>query len=108
MARYKLTERTYNTLIGRGYKLTCKHCGCALEKDVEIESKPSRYWKWKCEECGWSSRRKPKRRKRIGRIWLFECPKCGGTVYRIGRKFYCADCYDSLFHGGNNNSADGP
>lgn len=97
MSRYVLTERIYNTLIGRGYKLVCKICGCHLEKEQEVESKHSSYWRWECEDCGWNSKRKPKDHKRVGRGWVLSCPMCTGTVYRVGRKFYCATCYDSSF-----------
>lgn len=101
MSRYILTERTYNTLIGRGYKVVCKICGCPLVIGQEVESKHSAYWRWECEDCGWHDKRKPRKRKRIGRRWVLVCPKCGGTVYRMGRKFYCAECYDSSFRGNN-------
>lgn len=94
-----MTERTYNTLIGRGYKLVCKICGCNLEIGQEVESKHSSYWRWECEDCGWNSKRKPKDQKRIGRKWVSSCPMCTGTVYCVGRKFYCAECYDSSFRG---------
>lgn len=102
MSRYTLTERTYNTLIGRGYKLVCKICNCHLEIGQEVESKHSAYWRWECEDCGWYAKRPPKKRKRVGRAFFFSCPECNGKVYRIGRKFYCAQCYDNSFRGTNN------
>jgi len=51
MARYTLTKRVYNTLIGRGYKLECKICECPLEIDDCVESKPSKYRKRKFYHC---------------------------------------------------------
>jgi len=104
MSRYILTERILNTLRGRGYKLVCKICGNDLKEDQEVESKHSAYWCWQCECCGWKSKRKPKERKRIGREWSVACPACNGTVYRLGRKFYCASCYDESFGGYDNES----
>jgi len=101
MSRYILSERTYNTLVGRGYRLVCKICECNLEIGQEVESKHSGYWRWECEDCGWNTKKKPKERKRIGKRWVLKCPICSGTVFCIGRKFYCASCYDKSFRNGN-------
>lgn len=51
MGRYILKKRTYNTLIGRGYKLVCKICGCPLQIDDCVESKPSKYRRRKFYHC---------------------------------------------------------
>lgn len=59
MVRYVLTERVYNNLISRGYKLVCKICGKPLGLDENgnfvpnhcIESKPSKYRRRKFYHC---------------------------------------------------------
>lgn len=51
MARYILTRRVYNTLVGRGYKLICKICGCQLQINDCVESKPSKYRRRKFYHC---------------------------------------------------------
>ena len=82
MARYLLSVRIYNTLVGRGYKLVCRRQRCNLplekmtpEKRMEketvkeyearqlestVESKPSKYHHWECDKCGERIGYKPK------------------------------------------------
>jgi len=95
MSKYILTDRIYFTLMGRGYKLICKICGCNLIPGDEIESKRGKYHKWICDKCHYSQTRKPKNKKKIGpEKWVRECPECGGEMYLIGRKFYHRACYE--------------
>lgn len=49
--RYILTKRTYNVLIGRGYKLVCKICKYPLQIGDCVESKPSKYRRRKFYHC---------------------------------------------------------
>jgi len=51
MARYTLTQRIYNTMIGRGYKLVCKICEVPLQVEDCVESKPSKYRRRKFYHC---------------------------------------------------------
>ena len=122
MARYLLSVRIYNTLVGRGYKLVCRRQQCNLpldkmtpEKQMEnetveeyearklestVESKPSKYHHWECDKCGERLGYKPKSvRVRNTWVYLHEENGCGGRIYNIGRKFYHASCYDETHYG---------
>ena len=51
MTRYKLSQRVYTTLVGRGYHLICKICEKKLEVGDCIESKPNKYKNRKFYHC---------------------------------------------------------
>lgn len=122
MARYLLTPRIYNTLVGRGYKLVCRRQRCNLPLDKlspekpmpnetdeayearvlesTVESKPSKYHHWECDRCGERLGYKPKS-VRVRNTWVYihEENDCGGRIFNIGRKFYHASCYDETHYG---------
>jgi len=103
---YVLTKRTYDTMIGRGYNLTCKICGEALEIGDLVESKPSKYRHWECFNCKEQFNFKPQKNLHIGEYWYYRCPQCGGVAYCIGRKFYHSSCYEGSHYdinGANHN-----
>lgn len=114
MSKYRLTQRVYHTMQGRGYRLVCKKCNNPLlpaplrpldhkaakiwDKSTEwdIESKPSKYRKWICEKCEYEIYEVPKKSKLVGNRWFYSCPKCNGIMYNVGRKLYHSDCYENL------------
>lgn len=127
MARYILTKRVYNTLLGRGYKLVCKICGFNLEiakcpkcRSQNVVWADKLKQQFKCNKCDFKDdacnlngciESKPSKY----RIWQCEsckekysrkqerCPKCKGKVYTFGRKFYHCSCYDDSFFEAKNN-----
>ena len=91
LARYILTRRVYNTLIGRGYKLVCKICECELKiaKCPKCNSENIVVFNeeyYLCKNCNHKDLM----------CSLNGCVESKPSKYRR-RKFYHCDCYDGSF-----------
>jgi len=93
VARYILTKRVYNTLLGRGYKLVCKICEFPLEiakcpkcRSRNVVWADSLKQEFKCKDCGFKD----------DACNLNGCVESKPSKYRR-RKFYHCKCYDDSF-----------
>lgn len=93
MARYILTRRVYNTLLGRGYKLACKICEVSFKvvkcpscdsNNVAFKDSDEEYYL--CKKCGHSG----------FACDLDGCIESKPSKYRK-RKFYHCSCYEKSF-----------